>query len=128
MKFFLFLVIGGWIGGWMLATLVLSFIAIIGKLGDTGSNYIGYWNIGIIGLGLIYGSPIGVVITLVMRIILNKIPFTDFIFICSKSGGIAFVLGCVGGWLGKGPLSAAPACIISFIISALIIGYIKYKL
>ena len=106
-----------------MATLVLSFVAIIGQLGDTGSNHFGYWSIGIVILGLFYGSPVGLVLGLILRAVLFKLPFNDFVVVGCEAGVVALIFGCLGGL--NGPFLAALTCVGSFVLSTLIIGGMK---
>lgn len=106
-----------------MATLILSFVAIIGKLGDTGSNHIGYWSFGILGLGLLYGAPVGLVLGLFLRAFLFKLSFNDFVAVDYKAGVVALICGCIGGI--NGPFWAALVCVSSFVVSGLVIGGIK---
>lgn len=53
----------GILGGWSCAFLILTFGNIIGRSGNSDSNYVGYWDPGATaGLAAIYGIPLGIVL------------------------------------------------------------------
>ena len=41
---------------------ILSFGALIGKSGTTGTDYVGYWDVSLVWLGLLYGGFFGLVV------------------------------------------------------------------
>jgi hypothetical protein len=49
----------GILGGGVCGVAILSFGALIGRSGSTGSEYVGYWEIGLVWLGLLYGGVFG---------------------------------------------------------------------
>ena len=53
----------GIVGGAVCGAAILSFGDLIGHSGDTGTGYIGYWNVASVWLGFIYGGSLGVVVT-----------------------------------------------------------------
>ena len=114
----------GFFGGWLVATVVLSFIALIGRLGDTGSDHFGYWSYGIIFLGMFYGIPVGLFLVTISRLMLLKLAYEQFVAVSKWSVLIATIMGCLAGI--EGPLLAAPVCIITFVMAVIIIGLISY--
>ncbi|HWZ94645.1 MAG TPA: hypothetical protein VNW30_05565 [Opitutaceae bacterium] len=112
----------GFLGGSIVASLVLSFTALAGRLGDTGSNYIGYWDIGIIGLGVFYGGPSGVALMCILRLVLFRIPNPWFLRITNYSGVLALISGMIGGL--KNPFYAAIMCVGIFVLSMAVGGLV----
>jgi len=50
----------GLFGGSVCGIVILSFNSLIGRSGTTGSEYVGAWDWGIIGIGIMYGSFFGI--------------------------------------------------------------------
>jgi hypothetical protein len=53
----------GIVGGAVCGAAILSFGDLIGRSGDTGTGYIGYWNVASVWLGFLYGGSLGVLVT-----------------------------------------------------------------
>jgi len=106
----------GFAGGTLVASLLLSFIALIGKLGDTGSKHVGYWEPAVVGLGLFYGGPCGAVMMLLLRLAFSRLVFKRFVAATVYAGIAALLIGMVAGRAGPG--NAAPFCIVAFLVIA----------
>ena len=52
----------GAIGGAVCGSVIWSFTSLIGNSGTTGTEYIGYWDWGVLGLGIMYGSFFGILL------------------------------------------------------------------
>jgi hypothetical protein len=113
----------GFAGGTLVASLLLSFISLIGELGDTGSRHAGYWEPAIIGLGLMYGGPSGAAMVLVLRIAFPRLGFKRFIGATIYAGLAALVIGAIGG--RNGPGAAALFCISAFVLIAISIILVR---
>ena len=111
----------GFAGGSIVASLVLSSVALIGRLGDTSADHFGYWNIGVVGLGIFYGGPTGIVLVVLLRgIFLSKLTIHQIIRSGIQSGMGAVIAGLIGGIAN--PFYAATACVITFVALMLLIG------
>jgi hypothetical protein len=55
-------VVLGIVGGAICGAAILSFGAFIGRSGNTGEDYFGYWNIATVWLGFLYGAPLGAMV------------------------------------------------------------------
>ena len=104
----------GLAGGTLVASLLLSFISLIGELGDTGSRHAGYWEPALIGLGLMYGGPSGAAMLLLLRIVFPRLDSKRFIGSAIYAGLAALVIGAIAGRTGPG--AAALFCISTFLI------------
>ncbi len=107
----------GLIGGSICGILILSFNSLIGRSGTTGSEYIGAWDWGIVGLGIMYGGFFGIfLVPLGYIIFLRKIGVRKAIF-------PAFLGTILGGFFGGffGPSDAMACGISGFLISLLVV-------
>ena len=53
----------GIVGGGACGAAILSFGDLIGRSGDTGTGYVGYWNVASVWLGFLYGGLLGALVT-----------------------------------------------------------------
>lgn len=107
----------GVIGGSICGILILSFNSLIGRSGTTGSDYIGAWDWGIVGLGIMYGGFFGLFMAPLGYIVfLRKIGVRKAIF-------PAFFGTILGGFFGAffGPSDAMAYGISGFLISLLVL-------
>jgi len=107
----------GLIGGSICGILILSFNSLIGRGSTTGLDYIGAWDWGIVGLGIMYGGSVGIFMAPLGYIVfLRKIGVRKAIlpaFLGTNLGGF------FGGFFGP---SDAMACGVSgFLISLLVL-------
>ena len=87
----------GFIGGCFCGFVILSFGALIGRSGDTGYEYIGYWSPAYICLGGIYGGPLGFIFYPFGYIIfLRGIPLNRLFAVIWKIGAFTITGGCIG--------------------------------
>ena len=49
----------GIVGGGVCGAAILAFGGLIGRSGTTGTEYLGYWNVDVVWLGLLYGGFFG---------------------------------------------------------------------
>jgi len=97
-------------GGGLSGAAILVFGSFIGRSGDTGTEYFGYWNVATVYLGLFYGGLFGAFVgPLAYGLVVRTIGF-------EKALGPAFVGTIVGGFGGAvaGPFSAVVAGIFGF--------------
>jgi hypothetical protein len=109
----LFSILLGIAGGGVCGAAILVFGALIGRSGTTGAEYVGYWNIALVWLGLTYGGFFGAFVGLVAYpLVVRKIGF-------QKSLLPAFVGTLVGGFVGAvaGPPFAVLTGICGFFIA-----------
>jgi hypothetical protein len=62
----------GIVGGALCGAAILSFGALIGRSGSTGTEYVGYWVIDLVWLGFLYGGLLGAFVTPIAYVILVK--------------------------------------------------------
>jgi hypothetical protein len=62
----------GLLGGAVCGAAILSFGALIGRSGSTGTQYVGYWGIELVWLGFLYGGIVGALVTPIAYITLVK--------------------------------------------------------
>jgi hypothetical protein len=99
----------GAIGGAVCGIIILSFASLTGHSGTTGSEYVGAWDWGVLGLGLLYGSFFGILLAPLGHVIfLKRIGFKKAIlpaFAGTILGGLfgalssplgALFYGCLG--------------------------------
>jgi hypothetical protein len=66
----------GIVGGAVCGASILSFGALIGRSGSTGTEYVGYWVIELVWLGFFYGGFLGALVTPIAYVTLvRKIGF-----------------------------------------------------
>jgi hypothetical protein len=101
----------GVIGGSICGILILSLNSLIGRSGTTDSNYIGAWDWGIVGLGIMYGGFFGIYIIFLRKIGVRKAILP------------AFLGTILGGFFGGffGPSDAMVCGISGFLISLLVV-------
>ena len=103
----------GTLGGAILGAAILSFGDLIGRSGNTGDDFVGYWNIDTVWLGCLYGALFGTLaapvayITLIRKIGLRKA------WLPAATGTL------IGGLIGAlvGPPSAAFTGVAGFFIA-----------
>ncbi len=103
----------GVLGGAVCGILILSFNSLIGRSGTTGSEYVGAWDWGIIGLGIMYGGFFGIIMAPLGYILfLRKIGVRKAIF-------PAFLGTILGGFFGglAGPADAMTFGCVGFFIA-----------
>ncbi len=103
----------------MVATIVICFTYILGNLGETIEDYQDFWDlIALIGLGVIYGAPSGIILLLVARILMFHHEIREFIIASAKCATISIFVGCIGGL--RGPFVAAIFCCASFLVAVML--------
>ena len=110
-KFALAALLGIVVGG-VCGAAILSFGALIGRSGTTGTEYVGYWSVDLVWLGLLYGGLFGVLVTPIAYLLqVRKVGITR-VFWQATLGTL------VGGFLGAiaGPPQALVAGIGGFIV------------
>ena len=107
----------GVVGGSICGILILSFNSLIGRSGTTGSEYIGAWDWGVVGLGIMYGGFFGILIAPLGYIVfLREIGVRKAIL-------PAFLGTILGGFFGSffGPSDAMAFGLSGFLISLLVL-------
>ena len=102
----------GILGGGICASIILSFGALLGRSGTTGTEYVGYWEPALIGLGLIYGGFFGAFIMPIAY--LTHLHRTGFVRAIVPATIGTIVGGCVGA-LALPPLALITGCIGFFV-------------
>lgn len=51
----------GLVGGAICGAVILSFGALLGRSGTTGTEYVGYWDVGLVWVGFLYGGLFGMI-------------------------------------------------------------------
>jgi hypothetical protein len=100
----------GTIGGGLCGAAILSFGDLIGRSGDTGSEYVGYWTVDTLWLGMLYGATFGLLVgPIAYAVVVRRIGFQKAIL-------PAFVGTIGGGFVGAiaGPPLAAITGILGF--------------
>ena len=106
----------GVVGGGICGATILIFGGLIGRSGNTGEEYFGFWNVDTIWLGLLYGGFFGAFVgPLAYPILVRKIGF-------QKSILPAFLGTIVGGSAGAvaGPPLAVLTGICGFFLALLL--------
>jgi hypothetical protein len=108
----------GIVGGGACGATILVFGALIGRSGTTGTEYIGYWEISLIWLGLLYGGLFGAVVgPIAYALVVNNIGFRDSVW-------RALVGTLAGGFAGA--IAGPPLAVITG-ISGFFIGVYRAK-
>ena len=92
---------------------ILSFGDLIGRSGDTGTGYVGYWNVASIWLGFLYGGILGALVTPIAYLALvRKIGFRKA-FLPATIGTL------MGGFVGAvvGPPLAVLTGVVGFFVT-----------
>lgn len=110
----------GAVGGSCVASAVLTAVALMGRMGDTGSNHVGYWEPAVLGLGFMYGAPMGATMLLLLRIAFRRLDFRGFMNAIIWAGAIATLAGVFGGV--RGPGMAFVSCVSCFVVLAPFLG------
>jgi len=100
----------GIVGGAVYGAAILSFGDLIGRRGDTGTGYIGYWNVASVWLGFLYGGLLGALVTPIAYLALvRKIGFRKA-FLPATMGTL------LGGFVGAvvGPPLAVVTGVVGF--------------
>jgi hypothetical protein len=100
----------GMAGGGLCGAVILSFGDLIGRSGDTGSEYVGYWTLDTLWLGLLCGATFGLLVgPIAFALVVRRIGFQKAIL-------PAFVGTIGGGFVGAiaGPPLAAITGILGF--------------
>jgi len=88
----------GIVGGGACGAAILAFGALIGRSGTTGTEHFGYWNIALVGLGLLYGGLLGAFVgPISYALVVYKIGFQRVLrpaFVGTLAGGFA---GAIAG-------------------------------
>lgn len=103
-------------GGGICGPVILFFNAFIGRSETTGAEYFGYWQPWTLVIGLMYGAPIGAIVTpLAYPFLLRRIGF-------QKSLLPAFVGTLAGGFVGGvvGPFFAVFGGVFGFFVALLL--------
>jgi hypothetical protein len=84
----------GIVGGGACGAAILSFGDLIGRSGDTGTGYVGYWNVASVWLSFLYGGLLGALVTPIAYVTLvRKVGF-------QKAFMPATIGTLLGGFLG----------------------------
>lgn len=95
----------GIVGGGLCGAAILVFGALIGRSGTTGTEYVGYWDIALVWLGLLYGGFFGAPVGLIAYpVAVRKIGFQKAVLPC-------FVGTLIGGCAGA--LAAPPLAVLT---------------
>ena len=88
----------GMAGGGFCGAVILSFGDLIGRSGDTGSEYVGYWSVDTLCLGLLYGATFGLLVgPIAYALVVRRIGFQKAIlpsFVGTIGGGL---VGAIAG-------------------------------
>lgn len=84
----------GALGGAICGAAILSFGALIGQSGDTGAEYVGYWEPSIIWLGFLYGGLVGTIVAPIAYLMLVREIGFRRAFLPATGGAL------VGGFFG----------------------------
>ena len=98
----------GMLGGAVCDAAILSFGDLIGRSGDTGTRYVGYWNVASVWLGFLYGGLLGALVTPIAYLTLvRKIGFRK-----------AFLPATIGTLLGGfvGAIVGPPAAVLTGVV------------
>ncbi|MEI8291025.1 MAG: hypothetical protein WCH99_16290 [Verrucomicrobiota bacterium] len=86
-------------GGTICAAVILSFGGLIGRSGDTGSEYVGYWSPAYLVLALFYGSLVGMIFYPIGReLFLSGFSSRELFIAAGKIAIITIVFGCIGAF------------------------------
>ncbi len=55
-------VVIGLLGGIVCGAVILSLCGLAGRSGTTGTEYLGYWNVGLVLVGAMHGGPLGAIV------------------------------------------------------------------
>jgi uncharacterized membrane protein len=106
-------------GGALCGAAILSFIDLAGRSGTTGEEYVGYWSIGDVWVGFMYGAPLGAIVApLVYATLVRTIGFRRAIFPAT--------LGTLAGGIGGGlvhPLLSQITGVAGFFIALVMVRY-----
>lgn len=105
----------GILGGGICGAVILSFGDLIGRSGDAGYEYVGYWEVATVWLGLLYGALFGAFVgPLAYPFLVRRIGF-------QKALLPAFIGTLLGGFAGAvaGPPLAVLTGICGFFIALL---------
>jgi hypothetical protein len=106
----------GGVGGMICGAMILSLCGLSGRSRTTGEEYVGYWNIGLVLVGAMYGGPLGVVLGPISYVlIVRNIGFMSAI-IPAAVGTI--ICGYIGSIIT--PLAGIPTGVMGFFIGLLI--------
>jgi uncharacterized membrane protein len=109
----------GIFGGGLCGAAILSFIDLMGRSGTTGEEYIGHWSIGDIGVGFMYGAPLGgIVAPLAYATLVRTIGF--------RRALIPATVGTLAGGIAGGlvhPLLSQITGVVGFFIALLVVRY-----
>ena len=106
----------GTAGGGICGALILFFNAFIGRSETTGAEYFGYWEPWTLVIGLMYGAPIGAIVTtLAYPFLLRRIGFQESLL-------PAFAGTLTGGFVGAvvGPFVAVYGGVLGFFVVLLV--------
>jgi len=108
----------GFLGGSICGFFILSFGALIGKSGNTGCEYIGYWSLGYLLLATMYGGPLGFLFfPLGHALFLGGIPSSRLITLSWKIATFTIIGGCIGAI--RGPIEAVPCGLVGFFVGCI---------
>jgi hypothetical protein len=109
----------GFLGGIICGAVILSLCGLSGRSGTTGTEYVGYWNIGLVLVGAMYGGPLGAVVgPLAYATLVRTTGFRAAV-------GPAMMGTIIGGFAGSlvRPLLGIPAGVAGFLVALLIVRY-----
>ena len=95
----------GVVVGGICGAAILSFGALIGKSGTTGTEYVGYWTSSLIWLGLLYGGLFGLLVAPLGYLLLARRVGIRGAFLPATAGTL------IGGFLGA--FAAPPLAVIT---------------
>jgi hypothetical protein len=103
----------GIVGGALCGAMILSFGDVIGRSGDTGQEYVGFWSMATVWLGMLYGGFLGALVgPLAYLFLVRRIGY-------QKALLPAFLGTILGGFAGAlaGPPLAALTGIVGFFLA-----------
>ena len=100
----------GFLGGAICGAAILSFGDLIGRTGSTG-DHIGNWSVGDLGVGAMYGAPLGAIVALIAYPILVRTIGIRRAIVPATVGTLA---GGFAGCVMMGAPFAVPTGVIGF--------------
>jgi hypothetical protein len=86
----------GVVVGGVCGAAILSFGALIGKSGTTGTDYVGYWDVSLVWLGLLYGGFFGLVVAPLGYVLARRVGIRRAFWPATTGTLIGGLLGAFG--------------------------------
>jgi hypothetical protein len=104
-------------GGGLCGAAILSFLDLMGRSGTTGKEYLGHWSIGDVGVGFMYGAPLGAIAApLAYATLVRTIGFRRAI--------VPATFGTIAGGIAGGlvhPLLSQMTGVVGFFVALLVV-------